>query len=145
LFEEALQAARRVSDEWIRALALVAIERIRQWTGRETLKQEMAEKVRELNPSVWGWANYTVPQLLEARRSPVLEEALQTALAAMAPPKQPQVYAFYQFSFASMFWKNRGILVEQLPQIFSVLAELDGPDGLPEVERAVRDTARWFP
>jgi hypothetical protein len=55
------------------------------------------------------------------------------------------VYAFYQFSFASMFWKNRGILVEQLPQIFSVLAELDGPDGLPEVERAVRDTARWFP
>jgi RNA-directed DNA polymerase len=34
------------------------IERISQRTGRETLKQETTEKVRELNALVVGWGNY---------------------------------------------------------------------------------------
>jgi len=34
------------------------IERISQRTGRETLKQETTEKVRELNALIVGWGNY---------------------------------------------------------------------------------------
>ena len=34
------------------------MERISQKTGRATLKQEIAEKVRELNALVEGWGNY---------------------------------------------------------------------------------------
>jgi RNA-directed DNA polymerase len=34
------------------------MERISQRTGRETLKQETTEKVRELNALVMGWGNY---------------------------------------------------------------------------------------
>ena len=34
------------------------MERISQKTGRGTLKQEIAEKVRELNALVEGWGNY---------------------------------------------------------------------------------------
>jgi Group II intron, maturase-specific domain len=34
------------------------IERISQRTGRDTLKQETTEKVRELNALVVGWGNY---------------------------------------------------------------------------------------
>jgi hypothetical protein len=88
----------------------------------------------------------------------LLEEALQAtkgigdkwertrALAYLAPhlSLELQKEAFHS-SVLSMSWQMRGVLLMLLQQFFSVLAQLDGPSGLVEVERAVRDTARWFP
>jgi hypothetical protein len=43
------------------------------------------------------------------------------------------------------FWTSRRALLGVLPHFFSVVAELEGPTGLSEAGRALRDTGKWFP
>jgi hypothetical protein len=72
------------------------------------------------------------------------EAAKVLAAIICQAPEQLQIYALRSFILGRS-WKNRGVLLGLLQQILSVLARLDGSAGLLEVERGVRDTAKWFP
>ena len=74
------------------------------------------------------------------------EDSRARTLATLVPqlPEVLQKDALH-CSVLSTFWADRGILLDLLQQFFFVLSHLEGPRALIEVERAILDTAKWFP
>ena len=156
-----------VQYEWGDAKTLVALAPYLP----EAERAEALAEVRRTAQAIWGGRNRAeapegfgdamrlvalAQHLPVAERSEALAEALRAvqaigdgcgkALGMLAPhlPEALQERALVNFTQRGGRIRRSDFLF-QLPAFYETVARLDGPTGLREIKRAIKDTTRWFP
>jgi hypothetical protein len=152
LLEQALEAAWAIGNEGDRARVLAtlapwlpaplfkqALQAIQAISDKESRVQVLADLVRQIPAPL-------LERALQAAQAIDDERCRARALADLAPqlPEGVQQANVLRSSILSTFWADRGALLNLLRHFLPAIAHLEGPSALSVVERAVRDTGRWF-
>ncbi len=148
---EALEAARNIGDEYLRARALgdlapqlpealwsEALEAARN-IGDEYSRARALGNLAPQLPEVW-------PEALEAARSIGSESLRAIALGKLIPRLTPSSidFPFWKRILHALASLNRPHLVSNIPQLAPLIIHFGEIEGLRKIVNAIGDVSRWW-